>query len=464
MFDNKKRNYLKSKDNTNKIMNRVIIALIPIILFAWIRNGIYPALSNKYTLSIYDMFKPLLVIVTPVLITCLVEGLYYRYIKKVSNIKKAIKEHYSILPGLFLGLIVPINTPIYVLILGAIFTTIIGKLIFGGFSNNIFNPALLGRLFIIFCFGILITTNGGYSIIVDTISSPTSLSILASNNYLLPSNFPYSLTDLFLGLKPGCLGEVSIVLCLISFIYLTITKTIKYKITITYILTVFIITLLVGINLDQPFTYAIYHILSGGLFFGAIFMATDPITSPTGGINQIIYGICLGLLTCFIRLFTAYPEGVLTSILIMNLFVGIINNLTIYSNRIKLIIILILIGLASSLVYYSSIKLQPVTKEDSSIISKEVINNKTVYELSKKGFRGNIVLKVEISNNYISNIEVLEQSEDYYEIVKEANYLNQFKTSIENISDIDTVTGATVTSNTIKTLVIEAIEDYKGDK
>ena len=462
MFATKQKTFLKGKDTTKALMRRVLIALVPIILFAWIKNGIYPALSKSYKVTLYDLVKPLIIILTPCIITCLIEGIYYRYIKKVSSFKKAIKEHYSILPGLFLGLILPINTPLYIVIIGAIFTTVVGKLIFGGFSNNIFNPALLGRLFIIFCFG---STIGSYNSVVDTVSSATPLSILSTNSYMIPNDYPYSLLDLFIGFKPGCLGEVSSLLCLISFIYLTFTKTIKYRITLSYIGSVFLITLIAGLFGGQDIAYPLYHIFTGGLMFGAVFMATDPITSPVGKYNQYIYGLCLGLLTCFIRFFTSYPEGVLTSILIMNLFVSLINNMTILIPIIKKAIIIGGIILSSVLIYFITDKLTPVQNLSNNMIVQRIEQgNKVDYVLENKGFSSNIKLNLTIDNDYITYIEVVSENDSYYNLIENDDYLNKFKTNISNISGVDTVASATITSNSIKKMVTSAVTDYKNTK
>lgn len=461
MFDVTKRNYLKSTDTTNKIMKRVIISLIPIMLFAWIKNGVYPFFSGKYDASFYDLIKPLLVMIVPIITTVLTEFIHFKYILKEENIKIALKESYAILPGLLLGLIVPINTPLYILILGSIFAIVIGKIAFGGFSYNIFNPALLGRLFIIFAYSSIIASNLGYISVVDTTSSATPLSMMANNSYIVNEEFSYSLVDLFFGFYPGCLGEVSVFLCICAFIYLTTTKTIKHRIPIAYISTVFIITLVVGLLNSQSLAYPLYHIMSGGLFFGAIFMATDPVTSPISNYAQIIYGICLGILTCIFRFLTVYPEGVLTSILTMNLIVGLINYFSIKTKNNKKIVWigLTLLSIIAIVLINFTMYVEEV-EEVNYIEEKEVTSDGVRYVITKRGFSSDITIELTIKSDKITKIEVLSQNDSYYATIEELNYVNEFKTNVNNISDIDTVSSVTKTSTTIKDIVLIAVYDY----
>lgn len=461
MFDITKRNYLKSKDTTNKIMQRVIISLIPIIVFAWFKNGIYPFFIDKYDTNFYDLIKPLLVMFIPAFITVLVEFIHFKYILKEIDVKKALNESYAILPGLFLGLIIPINTPLYIIVLGAIFSIIVGKIAFGGFSYNIFNPALLGRLFIIFTYSSVIVSNSGYLSAVDTISSATPLSMLSSESYLINESFSYSIFDLFFGLHPGCLGEVSVFLCIIAFLYLTFTKTIKYRISLAYIFTVYLISLVVGLINSQSLFYPLYQIMSGGLFFGAVFMATDPVTSPITNYAQIIYGICLGILTCIFRFLTIYPEGVLTSILTMNLIVGLINHFSIKTIKFKNIVWLGLIVISILVIVFINFSIEIIEEEELNYIEeKEITSNGVKYIVTKRGFSSDITIELIIDNNKITKIEVISQNDSYYSMIEEENYLNKFITDITLVEEIDTIASVTKTSTTIKDIVLIAVYDY----
>ena len=325
--------FLKSKDTTKKMMLNLLIALLPIAFFNIYKNGIIPYQNNK--ISFISIFYPLLFVLIPTITSCLVETLYgFIFLKKrKKDILKFIVNSFSIFPGLFLGLILPINTPISIVILGAVVATVIGKLVYGGFGNNIFNPALIGRLFVISTYAIVISGAGGYlnSYEVDTISSSTPLSnanVIEGIGTYETLVSPYgNLLNFFIGTIPGAVGETSALLCLLAFIYLTVTKTIKWKIPLTYVTIVFVMTYIIGSINNLGIWYPLFQILSGGLMFGAVFMATDPVTSPTTPVGQVLYGLFLGILTVVFRYLTPYPEGVLTSILTMNMFVFILDRI-----------------------------------------------------------------------------------------------------------------------------------------
>ncbi|MDD4808568.1 MAG: RnfABCDGE type electron transport complex subunit D, partial [Bacilli bacterium] len=279
--------YLKYKNSSAKMQINLLIALFPIIIFAFYKNGIIPYLHG--TTSFMGMFYPLLFIITPAIACVVAEVIYAKLFLKeeYKTTKDFLKASHGYIPGIFLGLILPINTPISIVILGAFIASIIGKMLFGGFGNNIFNPALVGALFILTAYSLVITNNGGYlnSYELDTIAGATPLT--NASNMIEVGSYetlvePYgNLWDFFLGTIPGAVGETSSLLCLLGFIFLTITRTIKWKISVVYVLTVFVMSSFVG-NLNGLGTwFSLFHIFSGGLMFGAVFMATDPVTSPT---------------------------------------------------------------------------------------------------------------------------------------------------------------------------------------
>lgn len=319
--------HIKDQDSTSKIMKRVFIALLPIVLFSFYKNGLIP--YTKGYVNLYVAFRPLLIIILSMLTSLLSEGAYVTLIlkKKGSNFRTYMKNSYALLPGLFLALVIPINTPLWIVVLGSMFAIIVGKMVFGGFGHNIFNPALIGALFINVSYGALIAAKGGYlnGMEIDTISSSTPLSHLHTLNFVgtwdkVGSMFG-SLWDYFLGFIPGALGETSKLLILIAMIYLIVTKVIKWRIPITYISTVFVMTFIIGLVSNQGLWFSLFQILSGGLMFGAVFMATDPVTSPVTKTGAFLYGLSLGILTVIFRFLTPYPEGVLTAILTMNMFI-----------------------------------------------------------------------------------------------------------------------------------------------
>ena len=467
--------FLKSNNSTRKIMRNLFVSLIPIIIFSIYKNGYIPYKYGKT--NILGLIYPLVFIIIPMIVSYFTELLYGYIFKKLRKrkLKDYLSNSFSIFPGLFLGLILPINTPISIVVLGALAATIIGKLVYGGFGNNIFNPALIGRIFIISMYAAVITTNGGYlnSYEVDTISSSTPLSnasiVEGIGNYKTLVE-PYgTLKDFLIGTIPGSMGETSALLCIIAFIFLALTKTIKWKIPATYILTVFLITYLIGGMNSLGIWYPLFQILSGGLMFGAVFMATDPITSPVTPLGQVLYGIFLGILTVIFRYLTPYPEGVLTSILTMNLFVVILDIFGSKSrfNLKKSLLVsipVILLGLGVGLhignIYASS---NGINDPNFKIISKEQSGNKISYIVTEKGYSSDIKALIEFENNKISKLEILEQGDSFYSKIEDSKYINTLIKNQIALQDLDTVSGATVTSTALKKLVINTITDYKNN-
>lgn len=467
-FHNAQGPFMKSKNTTNRMMMHVLIALLPIVIFSFIKNGVIP--YNHGSISFSEMLYPLMIIMTAVLSSFLTETIYAKFVMKKEKLEllKYLKNSYAFFPGLFMSLVIPINTPLQVVVFGAVLSSLVGKLLFGGFGKNIFNPALIGVLFVITMYGGSIATNGGYlnKYEYDTISHSTPLSSshtdLGSYNELVK---PYgSLVNFFVGTIPGAIGETSALLIILAFCYLTIFKVIKWRIPVVYILTVFGMTYMIGGMNDIGPWYPLFQILSGGLLFGAVFMATDPVTSPVTETAQILYGLFLGILTVVFRYLTPYPEGVLTAILTMNMFVFILDKIGSQSrfnfNKSFLAYLfawILIIGISLS-VGSSYLKEETVDKT-FEIISKEETNNKTEYVVTQKGFVSTIKARVLVSSNGIEKVEILEQNESYYQYIIDANYLETLETN--DIENIDTVSGATRTSTALKEMIRKVLADYE---
>ncbi len=469
-FDVEKGPFLNSKNKTSKMMLHLFIALLPIIIFAFYKNGIIPY-KNGLT-DIKGLFLPLMVVILPALTSFLTEMLYASIFLKVDALKY-VKNSFSFYPGLFLGLIMPLNTPFSMLILGAFVATLVGKLLFGGFGNNIFNPALVGRIFIITAYAI---TFGKYvyhnSYELDTIASSTPLTNaslvegIGSYNELVR---PYgSLMNFFVGTIPGAVGETSALLCIVAFLYLTLTKTIKWRIPVFYVSTVFIMAFIIGLFNDLERTYSLFQILSGGLMFGAVFMATDPVTSPTTFVGQALYGISLGILTIVFRHLTPYPEGVLTSILTMNMLVFIIDKIGVRARfnikrSIPYFSTLIILMLGISCYIGIGYRKGNDTEIDPNfeIYSKEINGNTVAYMVGEKGYSSTLKAKIVITNDKVVSYEILEQNDSYYSKITQANYLNTLIKNQAKLNDVDIVAGVTFTSNGLKKMLINTIDDYK---
>ena len=466
--------FVSHNNSTNNKMIHLLIALFPIIIFNFYKNGI--VLYHRGYISFLEMFYPLLFVLIPTLVSLTVEILYaYIFLKrKNNNLKNYLRNSFSVFPGLFLGLILPLNTPISIVIFGAFMATFVGKLLFGGFGNNVFNPALIGRLFVISSYSVIISNNGGYlnPYELDTLSTATPLSnasvVSGIGTYELLIA-PYgNLWNFFFGMIPGTVGEVSSLLCIIGFIYLTLTKVIKWKIPVVYILTVFLMTYMIGNINDLGIWYPLFQIFSGGLMFGAVFMSTDPVTSPTTPIGQVLYGLFLGILTVIFRYLTPYPEGVLTSILTMNMLVFIVDKIgskARFSFKKSLpsflIAWLLIVGMGG---YIGKTFDVPTNQIDPNfnIISKEVTDNKTQYIVSQKGYSSNLKAEIVIEDGIITSMEVISQNESFYQKIDDLDYVNKLVNNQKFIDEVDTISGATVTSSALKQMVINTLNNYYG--
>lgn len=289
--------HIKSKDSVQGIMRDVIIALIP-ATFA----GIY-----------FFGMKALLVTLVSVLSCIAAEALW----QKLSHRKITIGDLSAVVTGLLIAFNLPAAVPLWLPAVGGFFAIIIVKQFFGGIGQNIMNPALAARAFLLASWPVHMT-----NFTVDGVSTATALGILKNGGGELPS-----LMNIFIGNVGGCIGETSVIALLIGGAYLLYKRVISWHTPITYIATVFILTLILG--RDGLMTgNALYEIFAGGLMIGAFFMATDYTTSPMTKKGQLIFGLACGTLTTIIRLYGGYSEGVSYAILIMSLFVPFIDKFT----------------------------------------------------------------------------------------------------------------------------------------
>ena len=228
--------------------------------------------------------------------------------------------------GVLLAFVCPVTIPYWTLILGDFFAIILVKMLFGGIGKNFVNPALAGRAFM-FSWPVLMTgwTKPGFENAVS-IFAPDAVSTATPLYEMSQGRLP-ALRALFFGNVPGCIGETSVLLLLIGFAYLLIRRVITARIPLSYILTVAVITFLFPQKGQNASQWMLCQIFSGGLMLGAIFMATDYVTSPLTHKGQIIYGIGCGVITVMIRYFGSYPEGVSYAILVMNTCVVLLDRL-----------------------------------------------------------------------------------------------------------------------------------------
>ena len=294
-----------SGDTVRRDMLNVIIALVP-----------------AYLVSLFYFGLGAFIVSATAIVACVVfEFLIQRFLLKQNN---SIGDFSAILTGLLLGFNLPSNLPIWIVVIGALVAIGVGKMSFGGLGNNLFNPALVGRVFLLISFPAPMTTwprpiawNSSY---LDAETAATPLSLIKENGAeALPAMW-----EMFIGNMGGSLGEVSAIALLIGGIFLICTRTITWHIPVSILTTVAAFT---GIlyACDVINVTPLFHLCAGGMMLGAIFMATDYVTSPMSASGQIIYGIGIGIITVVIRVFGAYPEGMSFAILIMNAVTPLLN-------------------------------------------------------------------------------------------------------------------------------------------
>ena len=288
--------------------------------------GVLIALIPAFLVSIYFFgINALLVTATSVAACVLFEYLIQKYLLKGAL---TITDGTAVLTGVLLAFNLPSNIPLWIVIVGALFAIGIGKMSFGGLGNNIFNPALAGRIFLLISFPQQMTTwpqPSPWGAGVDGITGPTTLNILKQGNVEEIANI--DVINALIGNYGGSFGEVSAIALIIGFIYLIWRNIITWHRPVSIILTVFLFSMAVSINhgLEYELIFSELQIFSGGLLLGAIFMATDYVTSPMTPGGMILYGVLIGIITVVIRLWGAYPEGLSFAIFIMNGATPLIN-------------------------------------------------------------------------------------------------------------------------------------------
>jgi electron transport complex protein RnfD len=235
-----------------------------------------------------------------------------------------VKDLSAGITGLLLALVIPPSAPLWMTALGAVFAVVVAKEFFGGLGANVFNPALIGRAFLMMSFPAAMTKwhepQNGFALALPDATSSASLLYTMEGGANVSDPYWQTMKELFFGYRAGCTGETSILLILAAFVFLMVTRTIDWNTPVSMVLTSVLAALVLG--LDPLFT-----VLSGGLLFGAVYMATDYVTTPVTFWGKIIFGAGAGLIAILIRKWGGYPEGVSYGILIMNATVPFLNKL-----------------------------------------------------------------------------------------------------------------------------------------
>jgi Na+-translocating ferredoxin:NAD+ oxidoreductase subunit D len=305
--------HVHTDDSVNKIMYRVVLAMIPALIWSVVVFGM-------------DALRVTLI---AVIASVGFEYLIQRFILKV---RPSVTDGSALVTGLLLAFNVPSNLPWWIIIVGALMAIGVGKMSFGGLGTNIFNPALVGRVFLLISFPVHMTSYPVPKMSdVDAVTSATPLGILKEG---LMNGEPLSelagelpaLSDLLMGNMSGSLGEISALMLILGGLYMLVRRVITWHTPVSVLGSMFIMAGIFWMINPETYIEPTYHLLTGGAMLGAIFMATDMVSSPMTGKGQLIYGIGIGVITMSIRLFGAYPEGISFAILIMNAFTPLINN------------------------------------------------------------------------------------------------------------------------------------------
>lgn len=286
--------HLHNKVDTRSVMRDVCIALVPALIAS---------------VAIFGL-RALLVTAVSVATAVLTEFLY----EKGTRQPVTIRDWSAAVTGMLLAFNLPVSIPLWQAAFGSLVAILVVKQLFGGLGRNFANPAIVGRIVLFLSFSKTMTA----WTFVDGVSSATPLAVMA-NGGTLPS-----LMDMFLGIKGGCLGEVSVLALLVGFVYLLVRRVISWHTPVCFVATVFVLSWLIGGDV----TYALNQILAGGLMLGAIFMATDYVTTPSTNSGRVIFGLGCGLLTVMIRQWGSYTEGVSFAILFMNILTPYISKWT----------------------------------------------------------------------------------------------------------------------------------------
>lgn len=308
--------HIHGDSSVKKIMYTVVMAMVPAMLVSVYFFGL-------------DALRVLLISS----LACLFfEWLIQKYLIKGPV---TINDGSALVTGILLAFNVPSNLPIWILLVGAFISIGMGKMSFGGLGKNPFNPALVGRVFLLISFPVQMTSWPAPKLLFGSITSPDAMGGATPLGFLKEGlknqTVPELMKDMpdyameLIGFIGGSLGEVSVIALLLGAIYMLVKKVITWEIPTAYIGSVIIFTGILWLVNPDMYISPVFHLLTGGLILGAFFMATDMVSSPISSKGQILFGIGCGVITILIRIWGAYPEGVSFAILIMNAFTPLIN-------------------------------------------------------------------------------------------------------------------------------------------
>jgi Na+-transporting NADH:ubiquinone oxidoreductase subunit B len=327
--------HIRDAIDMKRTMFHVIIAMIPPLLFGIWNAGFQHYMATGEEVAFMDQVIFGLTKVLPIIIVSYTSGLAVEFI--FASIRDHEVNEGFLVSGMLIPLVLPVTTPLWMVAVATVFAVIVGKEVFGGTGMNILNPALLARAFLFFAYPSYLsgevwidTTLQEGQQLVDGFSGATALAVMAAGEGTMPSDF-----DMFFGFIPGSIGETSTAAILLGAIVLVATGIGSFRIMASVFVGGLFMGLLLNLFAVNEFMAmpAYKHLIMGGFAFGAVYMATDPVSASQTGVGKYIYGILIGILTVLIRVLNpAYPEGMMLAILFMNVFAPLIDHYVVHAN------------------------------------------------------------------------------------------------------------------------------------
>ena len=481
--------------STRKIMFELTVCLLVVFAFALVYQFVAHGIGNVIHVLI------LMASALGTAVAC--EVLWALFVAKEKPVDY-LRDSFPWVTAIILVLMVPANMSVYPVIIGTIFAIVVAKLFFGGFGQNVFNPAAAGCAVIFSYFATSLASD------VVTGATPTK-TIAGTYNWII--NDPKlvdkfldgfgGLGGLFTGMYDGALGETCTLLLIACAIYLAVRKIIDWRVPAFYLGTVFVLATIIGLYHGAGMWYPVFHLLTGGVVFGAVFMATDPVTNPTTNAGKIIFAIGCGLLTVLIRVKGSLPEGVLYSILLMNMLTPWIERACVgvqYNMAKKVAPLLIgLVAVACGLTFAVSTMISPKAPEEpkkepaflsetvhlslagdysdypATVVETVTEGDNVIYTVEANGFafghydnaQPNVYkVTIDTANKTVVSVEYVTFSDTQYvgDKTNDERFLSQFAgMSIESDDQsVDAVTTATVTSKCVTSAVQAAIKAARG--
>ncbi len=483
-FINKVSPNYRDKDHSTKgVMAELSVGLMVIFLFSMVYY--YQEYGMDYVLQGVG------ILLTSIVVAMVTEVLFALATKR--NIKVHLRSSFPLVTAIILALIVPVSTTFFSIGVASFFAIFFGKLVFGGFGHNIFNPAGVGRM-------VIFTSLVG-STVNDVTTGATPISSMANAGWLIKdANITEKfldqfggLSNLLLGWYPGALGETSALLIILVGIYLAYRKVLDWKVPVVYVGSVFLFTTVIALTNGVGMWYPMFHILSGGLMFGAVFMLTDPVTNPTTITGRVIYAIGVAALTVIIRLQSSLPGGVVYAILLMNMVSPLIDKLTdgwsIYSVKKYSLSIGVTLVFGFVLTFVAGSSLEPkaitfpnegggipiftdMTEGAPEVLSSTDEGNIKIVTVSSPGYAANeggknnvIEVKINMDTKTVESV-LVKEANDTPQLgtrIEEESFLAKFKgiSAADENASIDALSGATISSVSAAKAVGAALLEVK---